>query len=57
MICSVQFFSELISFSQEKVYILLDRENTKAEFSFLHKMAYTLLARDNALLCLNFNFM
>ena len=56
MICSVQFFPvSPVYFSHKKVYTLLDRDNTKAEFSFLHRRAYTFLDNATAVSELQFN--
>ena len=36
--------------------VLIARDNTKTEYTILHKMAYTLLVRDNASTVSKFQF-
>ena len=52
----VQFFACALTLFHKKVFTLSDGGNTKNQVPFVHKMAYTLLDRDNATTVSEFQF-
>ena len=52
----VQFLACALTLFHKNVFTLSDGDTTKNQVSFLHKMAYTLLDRDNATTVSEFQF-